>query len=332
MLAVLLFAATATPTLADDPTDRVMLDGFLARPFEVFDHDRTPRGFRIIALSNLAEYCGRRGHATCLRRTVDIALDARLSPYGRQGLDKANLGDHGLYLAHLTVILTEVRQRLEDPRFDRILHRIASHLAQQTEAAPNHHIASYAGRKERYPADQAVVLFALFRYDRLFGKKTCESLVRTWLEYMATKGASANGLHRSEVTGTAPWGQDARGCAMSWTIRYMAAFAPAAARDLWARYAQRYEVDALWFAGFREWPPGVKRPADHDSGPIVMGIGVAATAFAIGASRAVGDTSRHNKLRRTMSAVYQAGGEAAQREGRTVLARAIALNAITGAR
>ena len=41
--------------------------------------------------------------------------------------------------------------------------------------------------------------------------------------------------------------------------------------------------------GFREWPRGVERPADMDSGPIVFGIGTAASALAIGAARAQGD-------------------------------------------
>ena len=312
--------------IADSSTDRVMIGAFLAKPFEVFAHDETPKSFRIIALSNLAEYCGRRGQETCLRRAVEVALDPRLNPYGKQDLRVVELGSHGLYLSHLLVILTELRERLDEQRYDAQMHRIARHLRERTSKSATAHIASFPKTSARYPADQSVVLFALNRYDKLFGTSAAKPLIRRWLEVMATKGATRDGLHRSEVAGAASWGGDARGCAMSWTIRYMADFAPVAALDLWRRYVARYEVDALWFAGFREWPPGVDRPADKDSGPIVMGIGVAATAFAIGASRAVGDTPRHQRLKRTMAAVYRAGGEMAQRQGATILARAVALN------
>ncbi len=43
------------------------------------------------------------------------------------------------------------------------------------------------------------------------------------------------------------------------------------------------------WVGFREWPVGRERAADDDSGPIVEGVGAAATGLSIGAARAMGD-------------------------------------------
>ena len=326
MLALWLTTLAAAPTLADDANDQVKLETFLSRPFETFEQDHTPGGFRIIALSNLAEYCGRRGHERCLRRTAAIALDSRLSPFGKANLLRVPLGDHGVYLAHLGVILTELRGRLNETRHDRLLRRVVRHLVARSEESSDHHMASYPRRKARYPADQAVVLFVLHRYDELFNSGMAAPLVRNWLIYMATQGASRNGLHRSEITGAEDWGHQSRGCALSWTVRYMAAFAPEAAEDLWRRYKKRHAVNGWLVSGFREWPVGVDRPADHDSGPIIMGIGVAASAFAIGASRAVGDLRQHHQLVRSMAAVRRIGGPALETVVQTILARAIALN------
>ena len=326
MIGLLLTVLTSSLPLADNPAEQAKVETFLSKPFPVFRQDRVPRGFRIIALSQLAEYCGRRGHTRCLKKSVEIARDTRISPYGSTDVATAKLGDHGLYLAHLMVIMTEARTRLGDKTLDTALHRVAKHLAARTKRAPRHHIASYAGDDARYPADQAVVLYALHRYDRLFGTDLAPPLINRWLGFMAVDGATIDGLHRSEVGGAKPWGRLARGCAMSWTIRYMAAFAPKRARTLWDRFVKKYEVSAWLLAGLREWPPGVDRPADLDSGPIVMGVGVAATAFAVGASRAVGDDERHRRLVRTMEAVYQAGGPEVKRHGRTILALSIALN------
>lgn len=328
MSTLLAASAVAEPTLAEAAADRTTLEKFLKRPFATFRKDRVPRGFRIIALSNLAEYCGRRRHEHCVRLAHGIAVDERLSPYGEVALEnkKLVLGDHGLYLAHLGVILTELRQRFGTVETDPALHRLARHLRAATLASPNFHIASYVGRKQRYPADQAVVLYVLHRYDRIYKTDLADEPTDRWLAFMADQGSSADGLHRSEVTGAERWGRHARGCAMSWTIRYLAAFAPAVARSLWDRYVEQYETSAWLVAGFREWPRGIDRAPDLDSGPIVMGVGVAATAFAIGASRAVGDRGRHNRLVRTMNMVYAAGGQEAKRVGQTILARAIALN------
>ncbi len=329
MLAVVLAALTATPTLADDPQDQAKLEAFLEDPIKVFRADRTPPGFRIIALSNLAEYCGRRGHDRCLRRTAEIAALPELSPYQQKDPLRVDLGQHNLYLAHWLVVLTEFRARLDDPGYDPLIHRIAEHLRKQTGRAGDHHIPSYPNDPARYPADQSVVLFSLHRYDRIFGTRDSEPLVKAWLRYMATKGASGDGLHRSEVAGAYSWSPLPRGCAMSWTIRYMATFAPEQARPLWERYTDRFEINVYFLGGFREWPLGFDGPADNDSGPIVLGVGVAATAFAVAASRAVDDDIRHQRLVLTMRRVYAAvDKEGPEGLHRAILARTIALNGV----
>jgi hypothetical protein len=64
-----------------------------------------------------------------------------------------------------------------------------------------------------------------------------------------------------------------------------------AALRLYLRYRRIYWVELGVAAGFREWPPGTDRPADIDSGPIVLGVGAAATALGIGAARLTGEVS-----------------------------------------
>ncbi|MDP6945288.1 MAG: VCBS domain-containing protein, partial [Myxococcota bacterium] len=60
----------------------------------------------------------------------------------------------------------------------------------------------------------------------------------------------------SEVTGQAAAWRHPRGCALSWTVRYIHLFAPTRAAALWARYKDVFLVRKGIFAGFREWPPG----------------------------------------------------------------------------
>ena len=84
-------------------------------------------------------------------------------------------------------------------------------------------------------------------------------------------------------------------------------------------------MDRVVLVGFREWAPGVSRRADSDSGPIVNGVGAAATALAIPAARAMGDDALARRLEATAGAVGLAAHAAPKlREpARTLLAEAI---------
>lgn len=108
-------------------------------------------------------------------------------------------------------------------------------------------------------------------------------------------------------------------------MRYMAGFAPNEARELWRRYVDNFEVTALAITGLREWPRDFNGRSDIDSGPIIMGVGAAATGFGIGAARAVGDHERHRRLLRTMNLVYTLAPQSLRDVGSSILARSIAL-------
>ena len=65
------------------------------------------------------------------------------------------------------------------------------------------------------------------------------------------------------------------------------------ARTWYARYTNQFWDASFFMAGFREWRRDARqRMADVDSGPIILGRGSAASAFGIGAARALG---RHDQ-------------------------------------
>jgi len=67
---------------------------------------------------------------------------------------------------------------------------------------------------------------------------------------------------------------------------------PETAREWYAKYEEQFWQQGRWFAGFREYPKDVDvgwfALDDVDSGPVVGGYGAAASAFGIGAARAMG--------------------------------------------
>ncbi|HII17272.1 TPA: hypothetical protein HA361_05130 [Candidatus Woesearchaeota archaeon] len=84
----------------------------------------------------------------------------------------------------------------------------------------------------------------------------------------------------------------------------MARFAPEQANGLWNLYKQEFFQDYGIIGGFGEWPIGIDKGADIDSGPIVNGIGAAATAFGIASAKHMGDMNTYNKLVRTLHVWY----------------------------
>ena len=270
----------------------------------------TPGGFRIVALSNLAEGCvnrwldGEFGQPAALACT-DAAATAALSPAARPSSgEPAVLGEHGLYLTHLSITLAARRRAGGDSRHDALHGRVIAHLMARSMADPHRHMSSFPDTPARWPADQSATLYAAWLYDRLHDTALSAEPIAAWTTFMASEqGTDAElGLHRSEVAGAMTYGPLPRGCAMSWTVRYMSAFDPEGAAALWAPYREHFASD--WgLLGFREWPPGVDGVSDIDSGPIIFGVGASATAFAVGASRAVGDMRTHHRLVRTAETI-----------------------------
>jgi hypothetical protein len=71
---------------------------------------------------------------------------------------------------------------------------------------------------------------------------------------------------------------------------------PAYARELYDAFRRSYWVERVYMAGFAEWPHGESDTADADSGPVVQGIGLAATGWGLGAALCMRDRWRLSRL------------------------------------
>jgi hypothetical protein len=256
-----------------------------------------------ITLSNFAEGCTNLGITypelydrakECVETTAEIAMDPQLSPYQQPIEEVENLDGHGIYLSHLNIVLGAWKRLTGDDRYDGINKRISEHLAKESLADATYQISSYpeghVWGKFRFPADQTATLYSLYLYDNNYDTDLSTEPIEEWLAFMEKEGTdSQSSLHISEITGTYPSAGVPRGCALSWSVRYMASFAPEEAEKLWTSYKAQYKQNYGVFTAFREWPVGIEGEIDADTGPIILGNGFAATAFASGASRAVGD-------------------------------------------
>lgn len=278
--------------------------------------DATPASFRLIALSHLADGCVGQARA---HPELTPRAQACVSATLRRALKLPRSKD-GLALSHLNLIYGAVDQL--GPCADEAAHRrVSEELARRSLSDPLRHAASYESTSLRWPADQSVTLAGLARFDEGHGSSLLAAPLEGWRAVMERQLDASTGLPRSEVTGRGPGAKHPRGCAQSYISRYLLEVDPALARTWWEAYRAHFLVRLGGVVGFREWPRGVERRGDVDSGPIVLGIGTAASAFGIAAAKAQGDVVLAGQLEASQSAVLLTGvgGEVAK----SVLAQAI---------
>jgi hypothetical protein len=287
----------------------------LSEPFHGYSaSDVLVPQFAIVALSHMA--CGlvnvylaepgkREEVRTYMREVVGRALSARVSPGGLASLYVSRLDDHNLFWSHLGLILG-VSRYMEcggtvcdsSTEVDQLHERIVKHLRARMLATGLYHARSYPDSR-LWPADQTVTLLAMKLYDVTRGTALHREPLRGFLSVLDARRDERTGLFPSTVS---PGGRGdvPRGCATSWTVLYLAQLDPASALDQYERAVAWLGKDILGVGGFREWPAGHEAGADVDSGPVVFGVGVAATGLGLGPARLFHDEGSYTIIRRSV--------------------------------
>jgi hypothetical protein len=309
-------ACVSSRELADPPSstrEYRTIQRHLRAPFAGYGTiDVLAPQFGIVALSHMAsgmldvfaaEPDKQAEAGEALREIERRALSARISPSGTAVSASTPLDDHNLFWSHLGLVLGAERFVRCGGRAcpaetdgDRLQERIVRHLRARSMESPTFHAPSYPG-SFRWPADQAVSLLAMKLYDATSGTALTEEPLRGYLRYLRQHADPATGLFPSSVSG-ARYAEVPRGCAATWTVLYLAQLDPDAARDQYQRARDVLGEDVLGVGGFREWPRGRGGGADLDSGPIVLGVGVAASALGLGPARIFGDEGSYASIRR----------------------------------
>ncbi len=255
--------------------------------------DSTPGGFRVMTLSFLADGCAQRGKADPTLRAEAQRCVARAHTRVL-ALPAPRPGD-GLFLAHHALVLgaaDALGPCLDEARHRHVVEQLLALVREDAHA----HVSSYEGTRQRWPADHAAALAALVRYDAAHGTTSVVEPMGRWRAELVKRVHGKTALPRSDVATTLNGGALPRGCAQSLLTRYLLEVDPALAHTWWQRYRRQFLLRRGPFVGFREWPPGVERAADVDSGPIVLGIGVAASGLGIAAARGVGEEALAKEL------------------------------------
>jgi hypothetical protein len=330
LLAALRVSASAEfDELPSSTREYAAITHHLRRPFDGYsDLDTLLPQFKIVALSHMAsgflnvyvaEPAKRSEVEEYLREIVRRALAASVAPTGlAPTLAKPPLDDYNLYWSHLAIVLgaerfvrCEGKQCPIDTDTDRLDQRIVDHLRARTLSTGVYHAPSYPG-SSMWPADQTVTLLAMKLFDVTSGTYLLDEPLRGFLATVHARRDLETGLFPSSVS-PIPYAGVARGCASSFGMAYLAQLDSRVAYDQYTNMQIAMRRDILGLGGFREWPEGTGGSADVDSGPILLGVGVAATGLGLAPARIFHDVDAYTVIRRTaltfgLPAWWKSGG------------------------
>ena len=285
--------------------DRPVFKGFTDDDLFIKQFIKKGWGQDIAALSNIAEALRNLYETGSITQTdleprmarlVDYALHPSVSPWKRPITAKTNLGGYGYYLEHLNIILGCYQATIDDRYLD-LNALISEHLIALTRENPLRHARLLPHIQMRWCADQAAILYSVWLFDQNNHSTLHHKTTSEWLNIMnAQLTHRESGLYQTEALGVKNYSKQPRGCSSAYMIYYMGHFAPETAAAQWQLFKSAMYEKTLGFSGFREYLPTYNGQWTPDSGPIIGGIGVAASALAIKAAGVVGDTATQQML------------------------------------
>ena len=217
-----------------------------------------------------------------------------------------NLGHYSgqaVYLCQYNLGLGAFFLATGDKRFDLLHKRLTNLIFRALKEVRGQPLESFPGVV--YPFDTIPCLLSLEFYDKVQGTSGHRPYIEEHFHWILAKGTDA-GTHlpASKVdAGTFEPTALPRGCDLSFRVALLALIERSAAMRVYKPYVKHFWKELFVAAGFAEWPAGHVGRQDNDSGPIVMGLGMAASGFGLAATRLTRDGPRFLRLMQQLATV-----------------------------
>jgi hypothetical protein len=252
----------------------------------------------------------RADHEPLLQRAVDRLLLPRgrahdLDAWGEDALASLDTASstasaaerahgHLAFLGYANLALSMERRLGLAPAHAPLGDAITDALAHRLAASPTSLLESYPG--ETYPADNAAAVASIALHDRATGADHGAVVPRALAALRDRFTDPASGLLYQRVDSTTGEPRDAARASGTAMAAFVLGYAgPDAARPWWEALARQWDT-VLGFGGVREYPAGARGSGDVDSGPVLLGLGVSASAFALASARRAGDAERFRSV------------------------------------
>lgn len=144
----------------------------------------------------------------------------------------------------------------------------------------NPYLESY--NNQAWPADMFIAVASLSNHDKIFNSEY-KSDIKIWLERVKQRlDSKTNMVPHSVDSKTGEPTQGARGCSMSLILRMLPEIDSTFANEQFKLFEPAFVSTTLGLPSIREYPVGQKGVEDVDSGPVIFGVGFAATIVSIG--------------------------------------------------
>lgn len=237
-----------------------------------------------------------------LRESTHVLADPATYAFGEAAWGHAPLSDGALdrghaYLGYVALALGLAREA--DPALpEAALHdALIDTLIARLEAHPLGIVETYPG--EAYPCDLASVAGAIGQADRLRGTDHRALLARLAEIHRERFVDPRSGYLVQSIDPETGQARDAPRGSGTALAAYFWSFADASfSRELSRALLEGGREDLLGFSAIREYPDGAGH-GDIDSGPVVLGVSVSATGFALASARLAHDEATFSGLHRT---------------------------------
>lgn len=238
-----------------------------------------------------------------IRRAVDHLFRPVTFAFGREAwghgpIEALDTDEGHAYLGYVALAMGALRGVDPNTPHAALHDRIVAALARRLERFRDGVIETYPG--EAYPCDIASVVGAIGQHARLTGTDRRALLARmasVYRERFTHRPSGYLAQSVDPVTGTAH--HDPRGSGTALAAYFLSFADPSLARELGGALGRTGHVTVAGFGAVREYAPGTGGHGDVDSGPVVLGVSVSATGFALATARQMGDRARFHELFRT---------------------------------
>ncbi|MFV0253982.1 MAG: hypothetical protein ACK5H2_11710 [Beutenbergiaceae bacterium] len=221
-------------------------------------------------------------------------LDAALAPDIAERFGEGMSIDYGIFYRGWSLMLAvEIAQATGDGSDISVVADLAPDVSQALVDSPTGVPASYPGGY--WPCDAVVAATAVAQAAQVLERPALIADMKTWRSVVTGLADEELGLlpHRVGADGTAVDGP--RGASQS----LIQAFWPRLTTVLdgtpdlqsWLAFRDAFVVNVAGLVGVREHPIGVDGVGDVDSGPLIAGVSLSASAVTLAAARAYGDTA-----------------------------------------
>lgn len=237
--------------------------------------------------------------ADAIEAAVDLVVDPAnanwvIRHWGDRYLETENI----FYRMLLIAGLTSYQSMTGNNRFEPVLKNQVRSLARELDQSPHGVLDDYPG--ECYPIDILPAIAVIQRAGDLLDLDLGDFVQRARRGFEGSLLDPQTGLpsYRADSVSGVGIGP-ARGVGVSYKLIWVGELWPDTAAQWYGRYQRHFVQQDHLLSGVREYREGLggrSSLGDVDSGPILAGYGVAASAFGIGAARVNGDVALAHAL------------------------------------